>query len=205
MNYPLQDLPQGAIANKVTAAPAHHGRPCLRLALDAASRAGKPGEDYVDQPSFLLLPDILENGSIEVDLCARLLPDAPDYARGFIGLAYRVQDDMSAYESLYLRPTNGRPHAPPPPRDARAVQYYAYPAHPFDVLRETEPGRYESGADIALNRWTRFRITFHGADFTAYADGVPVLTGQGKVPPRPGRVGLWVDIGTEGFFARLST
>lgn len=200
----LQDLPKGAFANKIEVAPAHHGRPCLRLALDAASRAGKPGVDYVDQPSFLLLPEVTENGAVEVDLCARLLPDAPDYARGFIGLAYRVQDDLSAYESLYLRPTNGRSHAPPAPRDERAVQYYAFPHHPFDVLRDTEPGRYEAGADIALDRWTRLRITFQGRDFAAFADGAPILQGQGKLPPRPGRIGLWVDIGTEGFFANLS-
>ena len=204
MIHSLQDLPKGAVANKIEVAPAYHGRPCLRLALDAASRAGKPGVDYVDQPSFLLLPEVMENGAVEVDLCARLLPDAPDYARGFIGLAYRVQDDLSTYESLYLRPTNGRPHAPPPPRDARAMQYYAYPNHPFDVLRDKEPGRYEAGAEIALDRWTRLRITFQGQDFAAYADGVLILTGKGKLPPRPGRIGLWVDIGTEGFFANLS-
>ena len=123
MYHSLQDLPKGAVANKIEVAPAHHGRPCLRLALDATSRAGKPGVDYVDQPCFLPLPEILTDGAVEVDVCARLLPNAPDYARGFIGLAYRVQDDLSAYESLYLRPTNGRLHAPRPPRDTRAVQY----------------------------------------------------------------------------------
>jgi hypothetical protein len=204
MIHNLQSLPDGARANKVDAAPALLDRPCLRLALDAASRAGKPGVDYVDQPSFLLLPRVVENATVEVDVRARLLPDAPDYARGFIGLAYRVQEDLSEYESLYLRPTNGRLHAPPPPRDARAVQYYAFPAHPFDVLRETEPGRYEAGADIGLDRWTRFKVHFAGDRFTAWADGVDILTGTGKLPPRAGRIGLWVDIGTEGFFANLS-
>jgi len=201
MAHALNDLPPDALANKVDCAPFHHGRPCLRIALDAASRAGKPGVDYVDQPSFVLLPDVLQDGVVEVDLCARLLPDAPDYARGFIGLAYRVQDDLQTYESLYLRPTNG--HAPPP-RTSRAVQYYAYPDYPFDVLREAEPGRYEAGADIMPDRWTRFRIAVHGNDFAAYVDGVQVLAGQGKLPPQPGRIGLWVDIGTEGFFADLS-
>jgi hypothetical protein len=201
---PLNAIPAGAQLNKVDASAAHYGKPCLRLALDARSRAGKFGIDFVDKPSFLLLPHLMQDGEIEVDLCARLLSDAPDYARGFIGLAYRVQDDLSEYESLYLRPTNGRTHAPPPPRDMRAVQYYAYPDHPFDVLRETDSGQFEAGADIALNRWTRFRITFQGPGFTAFADGVPILRGTGKLPPRPGRIGLWVDIGTEGFFANLS-
>ena len=123
MQFDLTHLPLGARANKVDAAPAvKDGRPSLRLALDAASRAGRPGVDFVDQPSFLLLPGAFLNGSVEVDLCARLLPDAPDYARGFIGLAYRVPDDLSAYESLYLRPSNGRLHTPGAPRQDRAVQ-----------------------------------------------------------------------------------
>lgn len=199
----LHEPPAGARANKVEVATAHHGRPCLRLALDAASRAGKPGVDYVDQPSFLLLPDVLTDATIEVDVCARLLPDAPDYARGFIGLAYRVQDDLSAYESIYIRPTNGRLHSPPAPRDSRAVQYYAYPNHPFDVLRETEPGRFEAGADIGIDRWHRLKISFQGTEFSAHVDGVSILNGAGKLPSRPGMIGLWVDIGTEGFFAAL--
>lgn len=164
----------------------------------------KPGVDFVDQPSFLLLPEVLQDATVEVDLCARLLSDAPDYARGFIGLAYRVQADLSAYESLYLRPTNGRLHAPPTPRDARAIQYYAFPEFPFNVLRETEPRRYEARADIALDRWTGFRIVFEGRNFAAYADDQQILTGQGKIAPRPGHIGLWVDIGTEGYFANLT-
>jgi hypothetical protein len=186
---PLNDIPDDAQLNKIDASAAHHGRPCLRLALDASSRAGKFRVDFVDKPSFLLLPHVMQDGVIEVDLCARLLPDAPDYARSFIGLAYRVQDDLSTYESLYLRPTNGHPHAPPPPRDVRAVQYYTYPDHPFDVLRETDPGRFEAGADIALNRWTQFRSTLHGADFTAYADGKLILQGMEKLPPAPAALG----------------
>lgn len=201
MTDPLQQIPPLARANKVEVSATSHGRPCLRIVLDAVSRAGKPGVDYVDQPSFLLLPTEMENGVIEVDLCGCLLPDAPDYARGFIGLAYRVAEDLSSYESVYLRPTNG--HAPSP-RDTRAVQYYAFPDHPFDVLREAEPGRYEAGADIALDRWTRLRLEFQGRRFTVHVDGVRVLEGAGKLDPCPGRIGLWVDIGTEGFFANLS-
>lgn len=204
ISHPLNTIPAGARANKVDVSPAVLDRPCLRLALDAVSRAGTYGVDYVDQPSFLLLPELISDGAIEVDLRARLLPDAPDYARGFIGLAYRVRDDLSSYESIYLRPTNGRLHNPPAPRDVRAVQYYAYPDHPFDVLREGSPGQFEAGADIGLDRWTRFRIEIRGTDFAAFADGVPILTGQGKVAARPGQIGLWVDIGTEGFFANLT-
>lgn len=200
MKHSLYQVPKGSLANKVEVSPIEDGRPCLRIALDAVSRAGKPGVDYVDQPTFLLLPEVMEDGLMEVDLCGNLLPDAPDYARGFIGLAYRVQPDLSAYESIYLRPTNG-PAAPP--RATRAVQYYAFPNHPFDVLRATEPDRYEAAADIAPGRWSRLSVALQGKHFTAHVDGLLVLQGEGKLPERPGRVGLWVDIGTVGFFANL--
>jgi hypothetical protein len=201
MKHSLHQVPEGSFANKVEVSLVQEDRPCLRIALDVASRAGKPGVDFVDQPSFLLMPEVMEDGLIEVDLCGDLRPDAPDYARGFIGLAYRVQADLSAYESIYLRPTNG-PAAPP--RATRAVQYYAYPDHPFDVLRETEPDRYEAAADIAPGRWSRLSVALQGKRFTAHVDGVLVLQGEGKLPERPGRVGLWVDIGTEGLFANLT-
>ena len=68
MIHSLQDLPNGARPNKIEVAATHLGRPCLRLALDAASRAGKPQVDVVDQPSFLVLPEGLTDGTIEVEL-----------------------------------------------------------------------------------------------------------------------------------------
>ncbi len=48
------------------------------------------------------------NGIIEVKMLSRLLPDAPEFARGFIGIAYRINEQDSEFESFYVRPTNGR-------------------------------------------------------------------------------------------------
>lgn len=31
-----------------------------------------------------------------------------DFARGFIGIAFRIDDEDSTFESFYVRPTNGR-------------------------------------------------------------------------------------------------
>lgn len=204
ISYDLKTLPANSTANKVDVdLVSKDGRPAVCIALDATSRAGTFGIDFVDKPSFLLLPDTLSDGRIEVDLCARLLPDAPDYARGFIGLAYRVQSDLSAYESVYLRPANGKQYNPEPPRDQRAVQYYAYPDWTFDVLRDREPGRFEAGADIQLDRWHKLAITFSGTEFAASIDGKRVLQGAGKGKPASGMIGLWADIGTEGYFSNL--
>jgi hypothetical protein len=204
IHHDLKTLPANSTPNKVDVSPiVKDGRDAVRIVLDSASRSGTFGTDFVDKPTFLLLPDTLTDGRIEVDLCARLLPDAPDYARGFIGLAYRVQPDLSGYESVYLRPANGKRYNPAPPRDQRAVQYYAYPDWPFDVLREHEPGRFEAAAGIGLDQWHRLAITIAGSDFFASVDGKLVLQGVSKIAPTSGAIGLWVDIGTEGYFSNL--
>jgi hypothetical protein len=190
--------PRGVEASAAT----FDGRDCLRLALEPARRRGELGRDFGDEPSFLLLPEIRDPLVIEAHVRARLLPDAPDYARGFIGLAWNVQPDR--FEAAYLRPLNGISYAPPPPRDQRGVQYFAYPDAKFDRLRETAPGRYEGAADIRLDQWHHLRVTLD-AGVRVYVDGVAVLAPDHRLlPSGPGQVGLWVDIGTEGFFSGVS-
>jgi hypothetical protein len=111
----------------------------------------------VDEPTFVKIRDLdFENGTIEVKVLSRLLKTAPDYARGFIGLAFRVNDDNSAYESIYLRPTNGR--ADNQTRRSHTVQYYAYPDYKFDRLRKESNGEFETYADLGLNEWITIRI-----------------------------------------------
>ena len=50
-------------------------------------------------PTFVRLSntDNFSNGTIEVTLLSRLLPTAEAYARGFIGLAFRINKDNSKY------------------------------------------------------------------------------------------------------------
>jgi hypothetical protein len=180
------------------------GRDCVRLALDPKRRTGELGRDFGDEPTFLLLPETRDPVVIEADLRARLLPDAPDYARGFIGLAWNIHGQGVSFEGFYLRPTNGTSYAPPPPRDQRAVQYFAYPDAKFDRLRNDAPGRYEAAAGIRLDQWHHLRITL-GTGISASIDGETVFT----LPDRllrtgAGQIGLWVDIGTEGFFSGVS-
>src|SRR5690348_15088863 len=52
-------------------------------------------------------PD-LQDGAIECDVAGSPAAGASEGARGFIGIAFRVQADASKFELLYLRPTNGR-------------------------------------------------------------------------------------------------
>ncbi len=205
--FSLEVLPEGTRLRSVSATPAEAGGVrALRLQLtDAVALEGVPDVDYVDMPTFALLPTVFGNGTVEVDILARLTPQAPDYARAFAGVAFHVADDGQEFECVYLRPLNGRTLDPPAPRDVRAVQYFSYPDWKYQRLRGDYPdGRYEAGADIGPGRWSRLRIDVEGSRVDVRVDGVPVLTDLAAKPRRPsGRVGLWVDIGTEAYFANL--
>lgn len=175
------------------------GRSAVRVTKSPAIAA-------FDEPTFVRLagPDF-RDGTIEVDVQGRLLPDAPDFARGFIGLAFRIAPDNARFESIYLRPANGR--SADPVRRARATQYFSYPDFKFDRLRREAPGRYESGADVALDRWIALKLVVRGGTARLYLDGAaqPVLfvPDLKHGPEAAGAVGLWVDVGTEGYFANL--
>src|SRR5439155_22721861 len=113
----------------------YKGRKALKIEFTDAANKGPPGVDLLfDMPTFVLIPGKFKNGTIEVDILGRLngkgLPDA----RAFVGLAYRVFDGGARFESIYLRPLNGRKTNPLSPRDKRAIQYFAYPDWKFDRL-----------------------------------------------------------------------
>lgn len=146
------------------------------------------------------------NGIIRVNMFSRLLPDAPDFARGFIGIAYRISDDNSSFESFYIRPTNGR-SCPDPVRRSHGCQYFSYPGYTFSYFRDHHITDYEAPADIDLNEWIPVKAVIQDerADFYLNDQTQPVLTVKnmkhGKDPK--GAVGLFTDIGTEAFFKDL--
>ncbi|WOK04311.1 hypothetical protein RT717_14620 [Imperialibacter roseus] len=157
----------------------------------------------VDEPTFLKLSDTdFSDGTIEVKVLSRLLPEAPPFARGFIGVAFRIGDDNSVFESIYIRPTNGR--VEDQQRRNHTVQYFSYPGYKFAELRKPEyGGQYETYADIGLNEWITMRIEVVGSQAKLYLNdqqypSFVVNSMLGK--PTHGAVGLWVEVGTEGYF-----
>ena len=205
--HPLDTVPSGAVPRSVTADPVViDGRSALRVSLtDEIAVRGTPGVDYVDQPTFLVLPVEFTDGIIEVDVRSRLAIAAPEYARGFAGVAYRISPDMDRFEAAYLRPLNGLKTAPPAPRDRHAVQHFSYPDWPFDRLRESFPeGTFEAAANIAPDEWMHLRLDVDGPWCEVSVDGEPLLRVQSNAQPGRGTVGLFVDIGTEAFFADLT-
>jgi pimeloyl-ACP methyl ester carboxylesterase len=68
-----------------------------------------PSIQPFDEPTFVKIKGVgFRDGEIEVKVLSRLLPTAPEFARGFIGIAFRINEDNSTFESIYIRPTNGR-------------------------------------------------------------------------------------------------
>ena len=78
------------------------------------------------------------NGIIEVELAGKPAANAGPGARGFIGMAFRVQGNR--FEYIYLRPTNGR--ADGQVRRNHSTQYGAQPEFDFDRLRRESSERY---------------------------------------------------------------
>src|ERR1019366_8978453 len=83
-----------------------------KLNAAVATYQGKQATRLVDRDGnggvALLKGSSFKNGVIEVDLAGK--PSAGSFAaaRGFVGIAFRVQGGGSKYECIYLRPTNGR-------------------------------------------------------------------------------------------------
>lgn len=176
------------------------GRKAVRVSRDTATHGA-------DRPTFVRLKntDDFSNGTIEVMLLSRLLPTAEAYARGFIGLAFRINKDNSKFESIYIRPTNGR--ADDQLRRNHSTQYFSYPDYPFDRLRKEAEGKYESYADMGLNEWIKIKIVVKSAQAKLYLNDhqqpVLIVNDLKLGATGSGAVGLWVDGGTDAFFRDL--
>jgi hypothetical protein len=165
-------------------------------------------EKTVDDRHYARLLDLddFENGTIEVKMYSQLQNPSPyPPAAGFIGVYYRIKQDDSAWESIYLRPKVGR--IPNQMARNHAVQYFSYPDFKFQTLRDKFPaGSYEGSAPVSLNEWIKMRIEvneetaemfINDAKYSTFV--VDKMLGSNK----KGFVGLYVDIGTIGYFKDL--
>ena len=159
-----------------------------------------------DLPTYAKLKGIeFKNGTIEVKVLSRLVPNAPAFARGFIGIAFRVNDSNSKFECIYIRPTNGR--ANDQIRRNHSIQYFSYPDYPFDRLRKEAPEMYESYADMGLNEWIKLKIVVKDSQAKLFINDNKqpslIVNDLKHGANLSGAIALWVDTGTEGFFSDL--
>ena len=160
--------------------------------------------DTPNASSYAVVKDALfRDGTIEVEVAGQPAAGAPGGARGFIGIAFRLQADGS-YEYIYLRPTNGR--ADDQVRRNHSTQYSSHPSFDFARSRQEAPEKYESYVDLEPGVWTKYKIEVEGRKARLYVHGVEqpsLIVDDLKMEPRAGGVALWVGPNTEGYFANL--
>jgi len=169
-----------------------------KQAVRVDAKPGVPnGQSYA-----VLRGKLFQNGIIEVSLAGKPSANAGPAARGFIGIAFRLQGNR--YEHIFLRPTNGR--AEDQVRRNHSTQYGAQPEYDYDRLRRESPEKYESYVDLEPGVWTKFKIVIEGTKARLYVHGAErpcLIVNDMKLGDSEGGVALWVGPDTEGYFAEL--
>jgi hypothetical protein len=146
------------------------------------------------------------NGVIEAEIAGAPRKDAGEGARGFVGIAFRVQPDMRTYDAFYLRPTNGR--ADDQVRRNHSAQYISHPDWPWFRLRKETPEKYESYVDLVPGAWTKVKIEVRGTQGRLYVHDSPqptlIVNDLKTGPDAKGGVALWLDSGTEAHFRNVT-
>jgi len=171
----------------------------------AAIRITDVGAADVDDASGLVIPgSSFQDGTIEVDLSGDTAPNAPEGARGFVGISFRVSSDRSHFERFYLRPKNGRSNDQL--QRNHSAQYVSAPGFPWQKLRTESPGKYESYVDLVPGQWTHVKITVAGTTARLYVNGSDqptLMVNDLKQPPAKGAIALWTGPGTIAHFSGL--
>ena len=163
-------------------------------------------EHTVDEPTYVKLKNLnFESGTIEVKVLSQIQNPSPfQFAQGFIGLAFRISENDTAFESIYLRPKVGR--SDNQKFRNHTVQYYSYPRYKFETLRKIAPEMYETSAPVNINEWITIRIEVNEQKAELFINNAKYSTMivdkmLGKTTN--GSIALWVDIGTIGYFKDL--
>lgn len=159
-----------------------------------------------DGPHFAYVPDIdFHNGVIELSVASSLADNAASFARGFAGIAFRIEPAIKNFEGIYIRPTNGR--AMDQVRRNHSVQYFSFPTYDFAYFRQHAPEKYEAYCDLQVDTWMHMRIEVQGEKARLYmhnAEQPCLLVDDLKLGQNArGGIGLWVDMGTVAHFADI--
>jgi hypothetical protein len=191
----------GADPVKIQASVAsYRGRRAVRVVNDdGTTRTASNG-----QVLAIVKTSDFKDGTIEAEVSGFPRPGAKPGTRGFIGLAFRVQDHGARFEAFYLRMTNGR--ATDQLQRNHSAQYVSQPDFPWNRLREETPGVYESYVDLVAGAWTRIKIVVSGSKAQLYVNGSQqpcLIVNDLKLGETHGQVALWTGSDTEAYFSNL--
>ena len=208
-SYPLESTDGLRLHNVVAEAATLQGKKGVRVTVpeEAQRRFQTMSPDEQARFPQLATIDGLEfaNGVIEAEIAGAPAPGAPEGARGFVGIAFRLQNEGRTYDAFYLRPTNGR--AEDQERRNHAVQYISHPDWPWFRLRKETPSKYESYVDLLPGVWTKVKIDVRGERARLYVHDQeqPTLIVNDLKTGAQGRgaIALWLDRGTVAHFRSL--
>lgn len=180
----------------------HKGKRGVRVVVDTSRIRG---EAQANLETLVLIPEIeFSNGTIEIEVSGAPATAAGAGARGFVGLAFRVQD-TTRYDAFYLRPTNGR--AEDQERRNHSAQYIAHPEYPWFRLRRETPSKYESYVDLVPDEWTKVRIVVDGQRARLFVNDQSqptlIVNDVKSGANATGGIALWIGPGTIAHFRNL--
>lgn len=186
------------------------GKKGVRVVMSEAFEKGLKTMTPDEQAKAEMLAPIegveFDSGIIEAEIAGEPAKNAPEGARGFVGIAFRLQSDMQTYDAFYLRPTNGR--ADDQERRNHAAQYISHPDWPWFRLRKETPSKYESYVDLVTGAWTKIKIEVRGDRARLYVHDQPqpalIVNDVKTGAQRKGAVALWIDRGTVAHFRNVS-
>jgi hypothetical protein len=178
----------------------HDGRRAVRL----LNSDEDPAVDIARESIAILSGSEFKDGTIEAELAGEPRVGAAPDIRGFIGIAFRVQEHGKRFECFYLRMTNGR--ADDQLRRNHSAQYISVPDFPWERLRKENPGVYESYVDVEPARWTKIKIVVAGTKAQLFVNGATqpcLIVNDLKLGEGGGQVALWTADDTDAYFSSV--
>jgi hypothetical protein len=195
------DIDNLRLVNVKAEAAEHHGKKALKVAKLEDKDYSQISETFV-----ILENSEFKNGIIELELSGEPAPGAGRNARGFVGLAFRLQETKPhKYECFYIRPTNGR--ADDQVRRNHSTQYVSHPDFTWFRLRKEFPKKYESYADMAPGEWIKMKIEVSGEKAKLYLHGDEqpcLIVNDLKLGEISGKIALWLHSSTVAYYRNLS-
>ena len=176
--------------NATAEAVAGDGKSGVRLKAKADSITGIAGLVLADAVEFTV-------GVIEIDLKGKSVRPS------FVGVAFNVADEKT-FEAVYFRPFNFNAGGE---FKSRAVQYVAWPEHPWNELRKNRPGRFEGAVNSVPdpNKWFHARIVIETKQIRVFVNEAKepcLVVDRLEEGGKSRQVGLFVDTG-DGLYANL--
>jgi len=177
-----------------------------RKKIQESGATGPAAFEGARHDHLIVVGEDFENGTIELELAGEPAPGASGGARGFAGVAFRVQEDMKTYDCFYLRPTNGR--ANDQERRNHSAQYISHPKYPWYKLRSETPSRYEAYVDLQPATWTKVKIVVEGETAMLYVHGnehpTIIVNDLKSGADGKGAVALWFEGSTIAHYRNLT-